>query len=213
MKCLAAMLVLLSSAGLFAQKGSVEIAKVTSHARRGTISNSADVSHPQLEILLTELERATASTRYDLSGLQVEKWKSGWQTAWLKSSSRKQEAQKLAASLKSNLAAAMPDLIADAQASSGSMSATFKLYNDLSAVVESVDCLQEMAASYGRKSDSSSLHEDYTTLGRIRQDLASYIQLTADSLEPVDKTTRPGTVSYGTVLTASQRVPQRRSGR
>ena len=213
MKCLAASIVFIFSASLFAQQAGVQTASLRSQAKPGVISDSASTSRPDLGVLLADLERITGSTRNDISGLQIEKWKSGWQTGWLKRGSNKQEAKQLASSLKNNLTEAMPGLISEAQDSRGSMSATFKLYKDLSAVVECVGSLEEMAVSFGRKQDSAPLHSDYTALGRIRQDLASFIQVTADTLEPVDRTPRPGSPAYGAVLSASKRAPHRISTR
>ncbi|HLW54583.1 MAG TPA: hypothetical protein VKW06_17235 [Candidatus Angelobacter sp.] len=213
MKCLAATIFLFISASLFAQNAGIQTVSITSHTRPGIVANSADTSRPDLEVLLTHLERMTAATRYDLSTLQVEKWKSGWQTAWLKRGSQKQEAKELADSLSSNLRDAVPGLISEAQDSHGSVSSTFKLYNDLSAVVESVNSLSEMAGLFGKKSEADSLHSDYATLGQIRQELASYIQVSADLLEPLDKTPRPGTSTFGNVLSASARSGHRPSSR
>jgi hypothetical protein len=213
MKCFAAGIVFVVSGSLFAQTPLIQTASVTLHGKPGSVSNSKGTQRPDLGELLTNLDQINASTRSHVSSLQIEKWKAGWHSAWLKSGSQKKEAKELAVSLESNLTKAMPGLIYEAQDSKGSMSASFKLYNDLSAVVECVGTLAEMAGSNGRKSDASALHDDYNVLGQIRQDLASYIQLTADSLEPVDRTPRQGSPSYGAVLSAATKKPQRTSGR
>jgi hypothetical protein len=214
MKCAAATIFFIFSTSLFAQKAGVQIATVTTHARPGSIANSTSTSRPDLDVLLADLEGMTVATKGDIADLEIEKWKSGSPIAWLKRGSHKQEAKQLAASLESNLTQAMPGLISDAQDSRGSMSTSFKLYNDLSAVVESLGALAELSNSSGRKEVSTSLHNDYAVLGRIRQELASFIQLTADSLEPVDRTPRPGSPpSYGAVLSASKRVPRGTMGR
>lgn len=213
MKYLAGLVVFILSASLLAQNARVQNVSVTTHSKPGFVSNSTGTKAPDLGSLLADLFHATSTTRTDVSALQVEKWKAGWQTAWLRSGSHRQAAQLLAASLESNLTEAMPGLISDAQDSRGSMSASFKLYNDLSAVVESVGSLSEMADSFGRKGESSSLHNDYVSLSHIRQDLASYIQLTADSLEPVNRTPRTGAPAYGTVLSASKHTPKGISAR
>lgn len=208
MKYLAGPLVFILSASLLAQNARVRNVSVTTQSKPGFISNSAGTRQPDLGTLLADLFHATSTTRTDVSALQVEKWKAGWQIAWLRSGSQRQSAQVLASSLESNLKEAMPGLINDAQDSRGSMSATFKLYNDLSAIVESVGVLSDMAGSFGRKGESSSLHNDYISLSHIRQDLASYIQLTADSLEPVNRAPHTGAPAYGSVLSASKRAPR-----
>jgi len=204
MKRLAAIIVLLSSASLFAQNAGIQTVSVTTHRRHGIVSNSAGTAQPELGSLLSDLDQATSATNIHISALQVDRWKAGW----LKSKSHKHEARELAASLQNNLRDAMPGLISQAQESRGSMSATFTLYNDLSAVVESVGVLENMTVSFGRKGDSTPLHSDFVVLGRLRQQLASYIQITADLLEPVDKAPRPGIVTYGTILSASAQTPR-----
>jgi len=204
MKRLAAIIVLLSSASLFAQNAGIQTVSVTTHRRQGIVSNSAGTAQPELGSLLSDLNQATSATNIHISALQVDNWKTGW----LKSNSHKREARELAASLQNNLRDAMPGLISQAQDSRGSMSATFTLYNDLSAVVESVGVLDNMAVSFGRKGDSNPLHSDYVVLQQLRQQLASYIQITADLLEPVNKVPRPGIVTYGTILSASAQTPR-----
>jgi hypothetical protein len=213
MKCLAVTIFFIFSASLFAQRAGVQTASVTVHSKPGSVANSASASRPDLEMLLADLAQITVATKGDIAELEIEKWKSGGPIAWLKRGSRKQETKQLALSLESNLSEAMPGLIYEAQQSRGSMSASFKLYNDLSAVVESMGALAELSRSRAGREVSGSLHNDYVAMGRIRQDLASFIQLTADSLEPVDRNPRPGSSSYGAVLSASKQVPQGIAGR
>lgn len=213
MKRLVAIVVFTASASLFAQSPGIRSIGFRVSSRTGVASNSERVPAPEFGNLLRELERNTAATRYDLASLKIEKWRAGWQTAWFKSSSQKLDAIELAVSLNTNLSEAMPGLISQAQGSPASVSATFKLYKDLSAVVECVSILEQMALAFGKKAESSSLHSDYVMLGRIRQDLAAYIQLSADSLEPVDNSPRPGTVSQATVLSAAAQSPRAFTGK
>jgi hypothetical protein len=148
---------------------------------------AAPPDRPSLGPTLADLQRITAATGSDLSDLQIDKWKSGWRTAWLKGSGHKQEAQEMAMALRRNLADAVPVLITEVQNSHGSVSSAFKLYNDLSVVVESLDSLVAVTRDYGRKGESGSLAKDDAALGRLRQDISSYIQLAAASLEPKTK--------------------------
>ncbi|HEY6273929.1 MAG TPA: hypothetical protein VIX19_18260 [Terriglobales bacterium] len=133
---------------------------------------------------LVRLEQVRAATEGDIAGLEIDKWKSGWKTVWLKRSSRKEQAEGLAASLHRNLTEAMPGLIRDAQNSQGGIGATFKLYNNVNVVYESLESLVEVTNSYGKKGESSQISADYAALGRLRQELSGYIQLTAATLEP-----------------------------
>jgi hypothetical protein len=133
---------------------------------------------------LERLEQVRAAADADIAGLEIDKWKSGWRTAWLKNSSHKQQAEGLAASLQHNLTDAMPGLIHDAQNSHGGIGATFKLYNNVNVVYESLESLIEITNSYGRKGESAQIAADYAALGRLRQELSGYIQQTAASIEP-----------------------------
>jgi hypothetical protein len=144
---------------------------------------------------LARLEQVRAATEADVADLEVNKWRSGWKSAWLKSSSRKEQAEGLAASIQRNLTDAMPGLIHDAQASHGGIGATFKLYNNVNVVYESLESLVDVANSYGRKGESSQISADYAALGRLRQELSGYIQQTAASLEP-----RPGNLPRKIVI-------------
>jgi len=152
---------------------------------------------------LTRLEQVRAAAEADVADLQVEKWRSGWKTAWLKSSSHKVQAEGLAASIQRNLSDAMPGLIHDAQSSRGSIGATFKLYNNVNLVYESLESLVEVANSYGRKGESSQISADYAALGRLRQELSGYIQQTAASLEP-------GSVTLPKKIVVDDNVPSRK---
>ncbi len=140
---------------------------------------------------LERLEQVRAATEGDIAGLEIDKWKSGWKTAWLKKSSRKEQAEGLAASIQRNLTEAMPGLIRDAQNSHGGIGATFKLYNNVNVVYESLESLVEVANSYGKKGESSQIAADYAALGRLRQELSGYIQQTAATLEPNKPVTLP----------------------
>lgn len=133
---------------------------------------------------LERLEQVRAAAEADIADLDIARWRSGWKTAWLKKNSRKEQAQGLAASLERNLKGAMPDLIHDAQNSHGGIGATFKLYNNVNVVYESLESLVEITNSYGRKDESAQITADYAALGRLRQELSGYIQQTAASLEP-----------------------------
>ncbi len=83
--------------------------------------------------------------------------------------------------LRKNLQLAVPTLIRDTQASGGSISAAFKLFNDLTAVCHSLDSLLPPGSQ--DKSDFAALHNDLADLNRLKDDLSSYIEQTAVSYE------------------------------
>ena len=98
----------------------------------------------------------------------------------------------------------MPGLIQDAQNSHGGIGATFKLYNNISVVYESLESLIEVTNSYGKKGESSQIAADYAALGRLRQELSGYIQQTAATLEPA----KPGTLPRKIIV--DDNVPSRK---
>lgn len=136
-----------------------------------------------LNSTLIDLDRIAQATQNDIATMQVEKWKSGWKSGFLKDGSHTQQAQQAAGSLQRNLANAMPGLIHDVQSSRGSVSTTFKLYDDVSLVCEAVDSLINASEVIGHKSDAAPLVDDYTALTRVRRSLSNYIQQAAASLE------------------------------
>jgi hypothetical protein len=140
-----------------------------------------------LSTALIDLERISQATQNDIANLQVDKWKSGWRTGFLKGNSHKEQAQQAARSLQRNLSGALPGLIRDVQTSRGSVSATFKLYDDVSLVVEAVDSLITASEAAGKKSDTAPLVDDYSALTRIRRSLSAYIQQASATWETKGK--------------------------
>lgn len=191
-----AIVVVCLTASLLAQSARSQTVSVRIPASKPTPDSAAAPDRPKLDATMFDLQRITVATDSDLADLDIDKWKSGWRTAWLTSNSHKQEAEQVAASLQRNLHEAMPGLISEVQNSHGSVSAAFKRYNDLSLVVESLDSLVASTRAYGKKGESGPLANDYAALSRIRQDISTYIQVTAASLEP--KTKVPSSTASGT---------------
>jgi hypothetical protein len=148
---------------------------------------TAGSGHADLNAALIDLERIAQATQNDIANLQVEKWKSGWKTGFLKDGSHKEQAQQAARSLQRNLSSALPGLIRDVQTSRGSISATFKLYDDVSLVVEAVDSLITASEAAGKKADAAPLNDDYSALTRVRRSLSTYIQQASASWETKGK--------------------------
>jgi len=88
----------------------------------------------------------------------------------------------MTAALRRNLQFAVPDLIHDAQASGGSISTTFKLYKDLTVVCESLDSLLPPGSREG-KTELTALGNDLSDMNRLKEELSSYIEQTAGSME------------------------------
>jgi len=105
----------------------------------------------------------------------VESWKS-WKPGFMKGNQHQAEAQQAATSLQRNLRYALPELVHNVQSSRGSMSTTFKLYDDVSLVCEAVDSLINASEAAGKKNEAAPLQDDYTALAQVRRSLSAYIQ-------------------------------------
>jgi hypothetical protein len=140
-----------------------------------------------LNTALIDLDRISQATQNDIASLQVDKWKSGWKTGFLKDGSHKAQAQQAARSLQRNLSGALPGLMHDVQSSRGSISATFKLYDDVSLVIEAVDSLITASEAAGKKNDAAPLLDDFSALTRVRRSLAAYIQQASATFESKGK--------------------------
>jgi len=130
-----------------------------------------------LNTILAELMRASPATSQDLTDLQ-QGGKLHRITFWRGDNVQK---AKMTAALRRNLQFAVPDLIHDAQASGGSISTTFKLYKDLTVVCESLDSLLPTGSREGK--ELTALSNDISDMNRLREELSSYIQQTAASMD------------------------------
>jgi hypothetical protein len=149
---------------------------LSAQARGAQRTQAADSSRTDLNTALISLDRLSQATQTDIANLHVEKWKSGWKSGFLKSGSHQAEAQQAATSLQRNLRYALPELIHNVQSSRGSMSTTFKLYDDVSLLCEAVDSLINASEAAGKKSEAASLVDDYSALARVRRSLSAYVQ-------------------------------------
>ena len=148
-------------------------------SRPAAVSTSPSPVARDLNTTLAELMRAAPATSQDLTNLQQQGGRLHWVTLWQGDKAQK---AKMTAALRRNLQFAVPDLIHDAQASGGSISTTFKLYRDLTLVCESLDSLLP-AGSHGSKTELGALSKDLSDMNRLREELSSYIQETAASIE------------------------------
>ena len=124
--------------------------------------------------------------------MHVESWKSGWKPGFMKGgNSHQAEAQQAATSLQRNLRYALPELIHNVQTPRGSMSTTFKLYDDVSLVCEAVDSLINASEAAGKKNEAAPLADDYAALAKVRRSLSAYIQEASASGKPTAKRLPP----------------------
>ena len=146
-------------------------------SRSAAGSSSPSPVARDLNTILAELMRASPATSQDLTDLQ-QGGKLHRITFWRGDNVQK---AKMTAALRRNLQFAVPDLIHDAQASGGSISTTFKLYKDLTVVCESLDSLLPTGSREGK--ELTALSNDISDMNRLREELSSYIQQTAASME------------------------------
>jgi hypothetical protein len=151
-------------------------------SRPAAVSTSPSSVARDLNATLAELMRVTPATSQDLTKLQRQGGRLHWVTFWQDDKAQK---GKMTAALQRNLQFAVPDLVHDAQASGGSLSTTFKLYRDLTAVCESLDSMLPPGAREG-KAELTALSNDLSAMNRLRDELSAYIQRTAVSMDRED---------------------------
>ena len=130
---------------------------------------------PNLNTILSDLQRTTQAVNGDLSRLRIERWKAD--------GTEKQQMQQVVESLQKNITMAVPGLINDLQAAPGSVSKAFKLYHDMNVVYEFMNSLAEAAGAYGKREEYEPLANDASALDKARQNLSGYIEQTANNLE------------------------------
>jgi hypothetical protein len=167
--------VLISAAAIFVMVFALGY-NLSAQARGAQRTQAADSGRMDLNSALISLDRVSQATQSDIANMHVENWKSGWKSGFLKSGTHQAEAQQAATSLQRNLRYALPELIHNVQSSRGSMSTTFKLYDDVSLVCEAVDSLINASEAAGKKSEAASLTDDYSALTKVRRSLSGYIQ-------------------------------------
>ena len=148
---------------------------LAAQARGAQRTQAADNGRTDLNSALISLDRVSQATQNDIANMHVESWKS-WKPGFMKGNSHQAEAQQAATSLQRNLRYALPELIHNVQSSRGSLSTTFKLYDDVSLVCEAVDSLINASEAAGKKSEAASLTDDYSALTKVRRSLSAYIQ-------------------------------------
>lgn len=174
---------------------------LSAQTRQRTQAVMGSSGRTNLNSTLIDLDRISQATQSDIQNLHVEKWKSGWKSGFLKDGSHKDQAQQAAGSLQRNLATALPAFIRDVQNSRGGISATFKLYDDVSLVCEALDSLITASEDAGKKGDATPLLDDYSALTHVRRSLSNYIQQSASTLETKGKAPY---VSFNTPAPAAQ---------
>ena len=154
---------------------------------------------PNLNAILSDLQRVSLATNGDLSKLRIEKWKAD--------GPEKQQMQQVADSLQRNITQAVPGLITDLQASPGSVLKAFKLYHNLNVVYEFLSSLSEAAGAYGKREEYDPLSSDASGLDRVRQNLSDYIEHSATNMEvQLKNSTSPKPTTTQTTQQAPKKI-------
>ena len=140
-----------------------------------------------LDLIIAQLQKAALATNGDLGKLRIEKWKTD--------SDQKDQLQKISDSIQRNLTNAVPGLIGDIQSSHGNVSATFKLYHNITIVYEYLTSLTDAAGVLGKKEEYEPLAADAAALDSARENLSTYIQQQATTYESRVRTPPPGGAS------------------
>ena len=140
-----------------------------------TAQEPAGTTDPSLDTVLDRVRQAAQTSNDDVARLRIDKWKT--------ESDQKVEMQKIAESVRRNVTIAVPDLLRGVQSSHGSVSTTFKLYHNINVLYEYLNVLTESAANFGRAEEYTPLSRDAAELDAARQELSSYIEQAATTLE------------------------------
>ena len=135
----------------------------------------AQTNDPSLDTVLDRVRQAAQTSNDDVARLRIDKWKT--------ESDQKVEMQKIAESVRRNVTTAVPDLLKEVQSSHGSVSKTFRLYHNINVLYEYLNVLTESAASFGKSEEYTPLSRDAAELDAARQELSSYIEQAATTLE------------------------------
>lgn len=129
----------------------------------------------QLNQLLSQLEQTSQQTQLDLAKLRVEKWKTD--------SSNKRQMQANVESIERNLQSALSEMISQARMSPENLTATFRVYRNLTALYDVFAAVAESAGAFGTKDEFQALQNDLSMLERSRRAFADRMETLAGAKE------------------------------
>jgi hypothetical protein len=129
----------------------------------------------QLNLLLSQLEQSSQQTQLDLAKLRVEKWKTD--------SNNKRQMQANVESVERNLQSALPEMISQLRMSPENLTATFRVYRNLTALYDVFTAVAESAGAFGTKDEFQSLENDLSMLERSRRAFADRMETLAGAKE------------------------------
>ena len=129
----------------------------------------------QLNQLLSQLEQTSQQTQLDLAKLRVEKWKTD--------SGNKRQMQANVESVERNLQSALPEMVSQARMSPENLTATFRVYRNLTALYDVFAAVAESAGAFGTKDEFQALQNDLSMLERSRRAFADRMETLAGAKE------------------------------
>ncbi len=129
----------------------------------------------QLANTLQQLQVSAQDANVALGKLRIEKWKTDGNT--------KQQTQSNVDSLQRNLTAALPELIEKVRLAPQDLSASFKLYRNLSAEYDVLASVAESTGAFGPKDQYQALSQPLSAMDSVRRSLADRIDSLAVAKE------------------------------
>lgn len=130
---------------------------------------------PEMNAMLSQLERTTHNISMDVGSLSVRKWKLD--------STAKDQVQHDISSVQSNISSTLPGLVSQIRSTPDNTPALFKLYRNVDALLEVVRGITESAGAFGPKSEFDTLQSDSQNLASVRSSLATQIDQVATAKE------------------------------
>ena len=118
--------------------------------------------------LLAQVSQASQATQHELAALQIMRWKTD--------SSSKEQLQQQSTALQRNLAAALPELMAQVRAHPDDLAASFKLYRNLNALYDVLAPLADAAGRVGPQSEFDALARQVSAFDRARRAFADRLE-------------------------------------
>ncbi len=156
------------------------VAGIAPALAQGTAASSspapvAYASVSELNGILGQLKTTASNMQTDVEKMRIEKWKTD--------ASNKRQTQANADSIRRNLQSALPEIMAQVNASPEDLAASFKLYRNLDALYDVFGSLVESAGAFGSKDDFQSLSNDMTGLESARRTMGERMQKLAGAKE------------------------------
>jgi len=129
----------------------------------------------ELNSILGQLKTTASAMQTDVEKMRIEKWKTD--------ASNKRQTQANADSVRRNLQSALPEIMAQVNASPEDLAASFKLYRNLDALYDVFGSLVESAGAFGSKDEFQSLSNDMSGLESARRSMGERMQKLAGAKE------------------------------